>query len=127
VDDQAVLSPYTLAHIVNHFGQRPLGPVGGASRFPLRECPGVARPASEAEQDEPRAIEIVEIGLDGLVFRTRGPVYVNKSYRVALEAEQAAGQVWKCHVTTVETQRDGSRLAHAHFEASEPGPPAGRE
>ncbi len=116
----ASLSPYTLAEIVDRFGARPDPGRELSCRFPLRECSGTAQIEGSGPLG-PFEIEIIDLSLGGIGFRTAAPVFPGTVLSVALSVPGIPPQTWRCRVTALHAHEGDKRRGGARFEALEIG------
>ncbi len=116
MESRAILSPDTLAVIVQQFGARVDGSIGGYSRFPLRHCNAVARTECGPEGTEPFEIEIVDLAMNGIGFRTHKPVASGTTLAVELSFPGIRPQIWRCRVVGIHAFDGGSYRMGARFQ-----------
>ncbi|HVP12017.1 MAG TPA: hypothetical protein VMV94_12620 [Phycisphaerae bacterium] len=120
MDKNARLCPNILAQIVDRFGARLQGQTGAESfdcwRFPLHRCKAVARTEFGGDRKEYVGIEIIDLGIRGLGFRTDAPVTKGALFTVILRIPGIPLQTWNCRVVNVHSFDGKDYVAGARFE-----------
>jgi hypothetical protein len=97
------ISPNVLAEIVSRFGARP-DPTSEALRFPLRNCGAVAVVEQEGDGGQEFPIEIVDISVNGIGFKTSLCLPDDATLIVRLRFPGIRPQSWRCRVVDVHAQ-----------------------
>ena len=111
-----LLSPHTLAEIVGRFGARPDPRREDTARFPLCRCSAAAQ-AEGSDQAGAFEIEILDLSLRGLGFRTTAPVAPGTVLSVLLKIPGLPVQTWRCRVTAIHGHQGQHCHGGAQFEA----------
>jgi hypothetical protein len=122
MENAARLSPNILAQIVDRFGAR-LDATAESStpscwRFPLHKCTAVAQTDFGHDRKEYVSIEIVDLSLRGLGFKTDAPVTTDAIFTVKLRIPGIPLQTWSCRVVSVHAFDGHSYTVGATFENS---------
>jgi hypothetical protein len=96
-----VLPPYLLAGLVERYGARPDSHVRTFSRFPLQHCLALARELDNG--GEAFEIEIIDVAISGIGFRTRQLVTDGAMLAVEFDAPGLRRQSWQCQVIGLHT------------------------
>jgi hypothetical protein len=110
------LSPEVLAQIVASFGGRPEDGPHEFWRFPLRRCEAVACSERGDQRDKDMNIEILNLSLQGLGFKTSTPLAKGMILNVALSIPGLPPQTWACRVAHVYSYDGREYCAGAQFE-----------
>ena len=99
----ASISPNVLAEIVSRFGARP-DSTSGVLRFPLQNCGAVAVVEQEGDGGRKFPIEIVDISVNGIGFKTSTCLSEDTTLTVWLRFPGIRPQSWRCRVVDVHAQ-----------------------
>jgi hypothetical protein len=110
------LSPEVLARIVASFGARPEDGAHELWRFPLRHCEAVASAEHTDQCDKDLDIEILNLSLQGLGFKTRTPIAKGMLLNIAISIPGMPPQTWACRVAYVHSYDGKDYCAGATFE-----------
>jgi hypothetical protein len=109
------LSPHVLAEIVDRFGIRPPWNMRESLRFPLQSFTVEARPERPGGPAEPFEIEIIDLAVSGIGFKTRTPVTPGTLFTIELAIPGVTRQLWCCRVVSVHESDSEHRRAGAEF------------
>ena len=115
---QNQLPPQVLAEIVARFGDRPEPTTRSSTRFPLRDCPAIARVRRDHGPVEQIAIQVMDLAITGMGFKTPVPLMPGSLLSVELQAEGLAPQNWACLVVNVYGFDGKDYRVGATFEAT---------
>jgi hypothetical protein len=120
MDRSARLCPNILAQIIDRFGARvearPETDSAEGWRFPLQRCKAVAQTQFGGSGKEYVSIDIVDLGMRGLGFRTDSPVTKGARFTVILRIPGMPLQTWNCRVVDVHSFDGKEYRAGATFE-----------
>lgn len=111
------LRPETVAEIYGRYGARGQWKTRGSLRFPLRCCNAVARRDLPAAQSNPFEIEIADVAVGGIGFRTRTPISDGTLLTVELEPPGMRPQTWRCRVVNTHSSDGEYYCVGAEFLA----------
>ena len=97
------ISLNVLAEIVSRFGARPDW-TSGALRFPLQNCGAVGAVEQEGDGGREFPIEVVDISLSGIGFKTSTCLSDDATLIVRLRFPGIRSQSWRCRVVDVHAQ-----------------------
>ena len=92
------LSPELLVEIVDRYGARPDITPGGPWRFPLHQCIATALPERKNGGHEEIKIEIIDLGLRGLGFKTNATVEEGDLLTIFLKVPDVPPHNWSCRI-----------------------------
>jgi hypothetical protein len=119
------ISPNVLAEIVSKYGARP-DATRGVLRFPLQNCGAVGVVEQEGDGGQEFPIEIVDISVSGIGFKTSTPLSEDAALIVRLHFPGIQLQSWRCRVVNVHSQVGNRYWLGAMFlDTSRSGSPRG--
>jgi hypothetical protein len=122
MDRSECLCVDVLAQIIDRFGARlearPEADSAECWRFPLHRCQAVAQTQFDGGGKEYVSIEIVDLGVRGLGFKTDAPVTRGARFTVILRIPGMPLQTWNCRVVNVHSFDGKEYRVGAAFEGS---------